>query len=242
LGLKEQLPWDSVKDLLIAEAKELHSKGYGSVQSSSFNGFWNGILQRGGWWDTNSKAKNNKAKPPLAANSVSLPSFDGPTGPNTFHLIPFVSLSISDGRLANLPWLQGTPDPISTAVWQTWIEINNHVAAKMGVKEGDVIQVESSQGSIRALAYPHPAVSPDVVGIPIGQGHTNFGQYASNRGSNIMSILAPNVDQDTGALAWASTRVSIKKTGEWIRLPKYEGSVPAIQTEDRKIIEITNHN
>ena len=57
-----------------------------------------------------------------------------------------------------------------------------------------------------------------------------------------MSILAPNVDEGTGALAWASTRVSIKKTGEWIRLPKFEGSVPAIQTEDRKIIEITNHS
>ncbi len=242
LGLKEQLPWDSVKDLLISEAKKLHTKGNGSVKSRSFSGFWNGILQRGGWWDTNSKPKIKKHKAPLAANSITLPAFDGPTGANTFHLIPFASLAISDGSGAHLPWLQGTPDPISTAVWQTWIEINTHVADKMGIREGDVIQIQSTQGSINALAYPHPAVSPDVIGIPIGQGHTNFGQYASNRGSNVMSILAPNVDEGTGALAWASTRVSIKKTGEWIRLPKFEGSVPAIQTEDRKIIEITNHS
>jgi len=34
-----------------------------------------------------------------------------------FHLIPAVSASLRDGRPANLPWLQESPDPLTTVVW-----------------------------------------------------------------------------------------------------------------------------
>jgi hypothetical protein len=39
-------------------------------------------------------------------------------------------------------------------------------------------------------------------------------------------------------LAWAATRVSIKKTGEHIDLSRFEGNVPAIELEPGKIIQI----
>jgi len=41
-----------------------------------------------------------------------------------------------DGRGANLPWLQEMPDPISTAMWRNWIEVNPKTAAGLGLAEG----------------------------------------------------------------------------------------------------------
>ena len=45
--------------------------------------------------------------------------------------------------------------------------------------------------------------------MPVGQGHTNFTRYASNRGVNPISILAPATIAETGTLAWSATRVKI---------------------------------
>ena len=110
----------------------------------------------------------------------------------------------------------------------------------MGVKEGDVVKITSSYGSIEALAFPNPATPFKVVSVPVGQGHRSGGRYAKDRGANVLSILAPGSDGETGALAWAATRVKIEKTGEWIRLPKFENSVSdPPEDEHQEIIKIT---
>ena len=120
--------------------------------------------------------------------------------------MPFASTSLGDGRGADLPWLQATPDPVTTATWQTWIEINIRTAEEMDISEGDVVKIISSHGSIEALAYLHPGMPPDLVSVPMGQGHRAGGRYSEGRGGNVLSILAPLSDTSTGALAWAATR------------------------------------
>jgi len=50
--------------------------------------------------------------------------------------------------------------------------------------------------------------------MPVGQGHDTFTRYASGRGANPISILAPVTEATTGALAWAATRVKVTKVGE----------------------------
>ena len=55
-----------------------------------------------------------------------------------------------------------------------------------------------------------------------------------------MNVIAPIVDVDTRALAWAGTRVKIRNTGVNIDIPKFEGSVPSIEAEEGHIIQITN--
>ena len=49
--------------------------------------------------------------------------------------------------------------------------------------------------------------------MPVGQGHTNFTRYATNRGVNPIAILAPATIAETGTLAWAATRVKIARVG-----------------------------
>lgn len=240
LGMDLQLPGQSFKDVLEEGAMQLFDAGRGSVRAGDFRSFWNGVLQRGGWWDTSAGFDGPApAAKPLPANPIT-PNFGSASGSYRFSLLPFSSASLTDGRGAYLPWLQATPDPISTATWRTWVELSMKVAEEMNIKEGDVVKVTSAAGSIEALAFPHPGMSPDVVSIPIGQGHSAGGRYAEKRGANVLSILAPLTDEETGALAWASTRVNIEKTDEWERLPKFENAAPDLaEDEDNHIIQLT---
>jgi len=84
----------------------------------------------------------------------------------------------------------------------------------MGIKQGDLLEVASQHGTLRAPAMVVPGIAPDVIAMPIGQGHENFTRYASGRGANPISILAPMTVGDTGSLAWAATRVKISRVGE----------------------------
>ncbi|MBI4298950.1 MAG: molybdopterin-dependent oxidoreductase [Chloroflexi bacterium] len=241
LGMERQLPWGSFKEVLEDGAEKLFDMGKGSVKAPGFKAFWSGVLQRGGWWDVEAKSTAVAPVSPQLPEKVEKPSFAGSDGEYPFHLLPFQHPTLTDGRGAHLPWLQATPDPLTSTVWHTWIEINTVKAEEMGIKEGDVIAVESPHGTIEALAYPSRAVSPEVVCIPIGQGHTYFGRYAERRGSNVFAILAPEKnDKETGALAWAATKVRLTKTGRWARLSKFEGEgSPGIQTEERDVVQIT---
>jgi len=58
-----------------------------------------------------------------------------------------------------------------------------------------------------------PGIAPDLIAMPVGQGHENFGRYATGRGVNPVSILAPLSEPQTGSLAWAATRVNIARAG-----------------------------
>ena len=138
-----------------------------------------------------------------------------------------------DGRNAHIPWLQATPDPLTTVTWQTWVEMNDHSASELGLREGDVVRIDSSNGSIRALLYPTPAVPPQVVGIPLGQGRRQGSEYASGRSgtesSNVLDIIGPSKVDGTGSLAWAGTRVTVTGTGASMRVSKFEGNVRAVE-------------
>ena len=231
---------DNFKGLIENDARRLHEMDRGSVRAANDKLFWNTVLQRGGWWDTGARGDLHDPR----SAQYSFPT--NPQGPSTggsgdFHLIPFETTGLTDGRGADLPWLQATPDPITTATWRTWVEINMKKAEEMGINEGDVVKVTSEQGSIEALAYPHPGISPDVVAIPVGQGHKGGGRYAKDRGANVLSILSPVTESETGALAWAATRVNVRRTGEWIRLPKFENTAPDLAEDGhRKIIPLTS--
>jgi len=246
LGMDDGLS-DSFEQVLKDGAQKLFDLGSGSpaggsADSPNFTIFWNQLLQQGGWWDTDGRATAAPAAPPnllQLARQLPKPRFEGPSGGDVFYLIPFLHNSLLDGRGAYLPWLQAAPDPLTTVTWQTWIEISVQRAKEMGLKEGDMVSVVSTEGSIEAVVYPHPAVPPDMVGIPVGQGHLPGVEYATRdgetRGANVLKLLSPLTDSETGALAWAATRVRITPTGRNIKVSKFEGIVTAFPIGTREV-------
>ncbi|MDO8677917.1 MAG: molybdopterin-dependent oxidoreductase [Acidobacteriota bacterium] len=141
------------------------------------------------------------------------PQFDGDAAQYPYHFMPYPSQSFLDGSLAHLPWLQELPDPMTSGMWCSWVEINAQAAEKAGIHLGDLIEITSAHGSVRAPAVPSPGIAPDAVAMPVGQGHTMFTRYASGRGVNPIAILAPSVEAATRQLAWSATRVKIARVG-----------------------------
>jgi len=142
------------------------------------------------------------------------PQFDGDATVFPFHFLPYASQMLYDGSGAHLPWLQETPDPMTSGMWCSWVEINEKKAKELGIGQGDIIEVTSTQGSLKAPAFLNPGLAPDAIAMPVGQGHTSFTRYATNRGVNPISILAPATIAETGTLAWSATRVKIARVGD----------------------------
>ena len=152
------------------------------------------------------------ARPPEGtAGRYSEPQFAGDAAQFPFHFLPFKTPQFGDGSTAHLPWLQEMPDPLTSAMWSSWVEINPATAERLQIAQGDLVDITSPHGTLRAPAMIFPAIAPDVIAMPVGQGHVTFTQYASGRGVNPMAILAPATEAATGALAWAATRVKIAR-------------------------------
>jgi anaerobic selenocysteine-containing dehydrogenase len=160
-----------------------------------------------------SQGRDRGAESP-ALHKYAEPRFDGDAATYPFHFLPYASQAFNDGSAAHLPWLQEMPDPLTSAMWSSWVEINPQTAERLGVKQGDVIEVSSTQGTLRAPAMISPGIAPDIVAMPVGQGHESFTRFASGRGANPIAILAPLTESETGALAWAATRVKIARAGD----------------------------
>ena len=147
--------------------------------------------------------------------------FDGPADGLVLMAVP--SMQLYDGRGANRPWLQEQHDPTTKIGWQTWVEVHPQTAARLGLENGHEVTVSAGGRSVKALAYVFPGVRPDVVAMPIGQGHTAYGRYARGRGANPLALLGAETDP-SGALAFCQVRVTLAKTGERRLLTANEGS------------------
>ena len=134
-------------------------------------------------------------------------------------------MAFGDGRHAGLPWLQEMPDPMTTASWHTWVEINPKTAKQMGVQTHDLVLIESPVGSLEASVYVYPGIRPDVLAVPVGQGHTELGRYGKNWGANVFEVMTDLADERAEQLAWASTRVRVTKTGQQHILPLLESNI-----------------
>lgn len=230
------LPWENMREAVRSLAQDFHAQGRGSVVQPTFAEFWKRTLERGGWWDTSATADG--ARPPLPALASSAPSVvSADPARYPFHLVPFEGIGIGAGQYAHLPWAQSAPDPITSAAWDSWVELNPHTAEEMGLKNNDIVIVESATGrTIRVPLYINPATPPDTAAVPMGQGHRAFTSYAARRGANVLDILEPAEDADTGAFAWGATRVRISGTNRRRVVPKLEGIEPARQLHGEELI------
>lgn len=141
-------------------------------------------------------------------------------------LVPVTRLGLWDGRHANLPWIQESPDQITKSVWGSWAEIHPSTAASLGVATGDFVTVTSPQGSLTVPVYVYRGVHPEAVAIPVGQGHEEYGQWATGRGVNPIKLFGNHTDSKTGELATLGTRVKLVKANvkESEKLVRFGGS------------------
>ncbi len=160
-----------------------------------------------------------------------------------FYLVLYHSPVLGDGRGANKPWLQELPDPVTKVLWSSWVEIHPETANRLGIERGDIVEVSTPSGKVRAPAYLYLGIRADTIALAIGQGHSSvakldehdgknrrdlpmqwgYGRYARNLGVRAHDLLVPGVNL-AGGLALTSTKATLTKTGDHETLVSTEGS------------------
>jgi molybdopterin-containing oxidoreductase family iron-sulfur binding subunit len=205
LGVTEEgkgpLPWTGFEAYLKA-AWESVAKGQ-----------WEAALHQGGVWrDTAAVALTAK----IAAVDAAAPTLEG--GAGGFTLLAYPSFRFYDGRSADNAWLQETPDTMTQASWDAWVEVPAEAARAQGIGTGDVVRVSSPHGAIELPAYVSPSLHPKTVAIPMGHRyaayHVRGGRYvtATSTPTNPMALL-PGTPGPGGGASYLAVRVTLAKTG-----------------------------
>jgi anaerobic selenocysteine-containing dehydrogenase len=218
----EALPYENYAAAVKESFKSVHALSTGSTSDADFEAFYKKVTQAGGWWapdGVSAVQPGQKPSPPAKVNfvipqaPVAARAYAGDPQQFPFALHIYASAAFADGRMAHLPWLQEMPDPMTTVMWGSWVELSPETARKLEVHEGDILTIRSPQGTIELPAYIYPGLRPDVISIPVGQGHTQYGRYASGRGANPLTLASSALDGTSEAVVQAGVRVSIARTG-----------------------------
>lgn len=146
---------------------------------ANFEGNWNQTLHDG-------FAKNNieeeatsfESNLDMAAVGATLAK----TNSNNLELALYTKVSMGDGQMANNPWLQELPDPITRASWDNYLTISPtdakayglvNTTADNGALDGDVVDVTIGDKTLKDVpVYIQPGQAKGSVGLAVGYGRT----------------------------------------------------------------------
>jgi anaerobic selenocysteine-containing dehydrogenase len=219
--LAQALPFNDEVEYIQSKLTSLVPQTDGSFTAPEINSFSAYFQQHGGWW------RNVEPIAPASAASVLERGLEVGAaefaGEGEFFFKPYVSPTLAESG-ANIPWLQELADPTTTVMWNTWIEINPHTAEELGIEDDDIVRIVSEAGTVEASVYKYPAIRPDTIAMPFGQGHTAYGVYAQGRGSNPADILGAHFNE-AGDLAFMGMKVRLEKTGQKRVIARMEGKL-----------------
>jgi anaerobic selenocysteine-containing dehydrogenase len=217
--LAERLPFTDEVDFIQQGLSSIIDTPNGIYQAEEVKTFWAKWLQNGGWWTTEPVLKAPDALTVMEVPVTVKPAAEPPSG---YHLnLVVYATNLGDGSGANRPWLQETPNPLTTAMWGSWVEINPDTARELGIEDDDIVRITSSVGEVEAPAYLYPGIRLDTIAIPFGQGHSMLGRYAQERGCNPMKLLEVTLNE-AGEIAFGVTYVKVTKTGSRKHLARAE--------------------
>jgi anaerobic selenocysteine-containing dehydrogenase/Fe-S-cluster-containing dehydrogenase component len=207
-----RFPWGGMyQSLKESWGKKSRSARPGSTAEAA----WNEALKSGGeWGEPPSATPPAKAKAPFKP-SYSFPRIEAAAGTSSsesvFSFVTYPTVQFLDGRMANRLWIQELPDPITMATWGGWVEMHHETAKQMGIKEGDLVRLQSSHGYVDGPALPFFTVPARTVAMPLGQGHTGFGGYSDGLPANPLDLFPPGIDPASGGIRGPSFRVTLSK-------------------------------
>lgn len=221
-GLAGQaLPYADEVAFIQSKLSNLVGQEDGFFAAAEINTFSAFFQQHGGWWRTAVESDAPAAASALGRELTLSAAQYG--GEGEFFFVPFVSPTLGEYG-ANKPWLQELGDPTTTVMWNTWVEINPETAHELGVENDDVVKIISEAGEVEAPVYLYPAIRPDTIAMPFGQGHTAYGRYAQGRGANPVNLLGMHLNE-AGDLAYQGMKVRVEATGRKQPLSRLESRI-----------------
>lgn len=117
----------------------------------------------------------------------------------------YASVALGDGSMANNPWLQEMPDPISKICWDNYLNISPKQAEELQLTNGDVVEMNG----LKLPVYIAPGQAYNTVSVAYGYGRTVSGIVGKGVGQQVAGFRTMKGEH---LLNWKN--VEIKKTGE----------------------------
>ncbi|HJV35457.1 4Fe-4S dicluster domain-containing protein [Geomonas sp.] len=151
---------------------------------------WTVALRNGGVWQSNRGTGAGGARA-AAPGSVKFSAPAAATRPATdqAQLWLWSSPMAFDGRYANRGWIQEAPDPTTFIVWGNWIDLHPKKATALGLCDGDLAELRTGAGVLRAPVRVSNDVHEQVAAISFGHGHQTMGANADRIGANAFLLL-----------------------------------------------------
>ncbi len=96
----------------------------------------------------------------------------------------YESVGVGTGAMANNPWLQELPDPVSKSCWDNFAALSQKTANDMGVAQNDLVTVSVNGKSIELPVLVQPGQADNTVSVAIGYGREKAGKAANGVGKN----------------------------------------------------------
>ncbi len=122
----------------------------------------------------------------------------------------YKTMTHPDGGSTNQPWLQQAYGVQLNEFWEPWAEINPLTAHELGIRDGEMIWLESPIGKIAVKARLFEGAMPGVINMPVEYGHAVEGRWLADRhGENPNNVACGVYDRLTGAVSRSATKVKV---------------------------------
>ncbi|MCF8093858.1 MAG: molybdopterin-dependent oxidoreductase [Desulfobacteraceae bacterium] len=212
----QAFPWKNyqefLKQTLSKQWETLEKQGYW-VDSEFIPPRWARAFNTpSGKYEFYPQERNN----PSGKDTDALPGFrpaDLPGNPDKMPLtlLPYSSIRIAGGAVANPPFMTKTVDADVIRNNDIFVELNPGTAKKLGFSEGDAAILKTPAGEARVRIHLFEGLMPGLVAMPTGLGRNAFSSYIAGKGANVNALLADIAEPGSGLnKAWAS-RASLVK-------------------------------
>ena len=186
-------------------------QGYWKKQhpATDFDAFWRKSLHDGWIAGTTFSPKSVNLKstafPPSSAS-------DGKSIEINFRRDP----SIHDGRFSNNGWLQELPKPMSKITWDNPVLMGPAMAARLGLKTEDLIELELNGKKVTAPVWIQAGHPDNSVTVFLGYGRRRAGRAGTGAGFDMYPLRY-------SATPWFTNGVNITKAGGTYKLASTQG-------------------
>jgi molybdopterin-containing oxidoreductase family iron-sulfur binding subunit len=195
----------TMHDVVAMAAGQLSPSPYDMVRqtwatqaSGDFDYWWRRALHDG--------VIANSAAPPVAVNAPNLPDVAPAKAAGGVTLVFAPDAAIWDGHYANNAWLQECPRPLTKEVWGNSIAIAPATAARLGVGDGDVVEVTQDRRVLRGPVRICDGMANDVMAAALGYGRTHAGAIGNGIGFAVNALRSAQSP-------WLVDGVGVKPTG-----------------------------
>jgi Fe-S-cluster-containing dehydrogenase component len=192
----------------------------------AFESFWNAALHDG---VLRHEAKPRAPRFPRAAAILEALSAAaaGKAAAGDLELALLPDAGIYDGRYANNGWLNELPNPVTKGTWGNPLLISVSDAARLGLKDGDLIKVAAGGENVEVPVVIQPGQAAGVASLALGYGRRT-GNVATGVGANAYLLM-----DGSSTSPQLRRGVNISATGGWRAVPttqvhfRMEGRDPA---------------